>query len=190
MYRVLTFTVLLCILLTVPALANSLWTDEAANIYRDKVAGEVGDLITIVIVEKSSASQRASTETSQGSAMNGGPGLGIFDFVKTFSLNYDDKNAADGLTTRQGLLDARITAQIIGKQPNGNLMVRGRKTIIINGENQEIEITGVIRKENIKPDNTIESIYMTDVEIRYTGEGVVGDKQKSGLFEKLFNWLF
>lgn len=190
MYRVLTFTVVLCVLLTAPALANSLWTDEAANIYCDKVATEVGDLITIVIVEKSSASQRASTETSQGSAVSGGPGLGIFDFVKAFSLNYDDKNGADGLTTRQGLLDARITAQIIAKQPNGNLVVRGRKTIFINGENQEIEITGVIRKENIKPDNTIESIYMTDVEIRYTGQGVVGDKQKAGLLERLFNWLF
>lgn len=190
MYRVLVYTVLLCILVAFPVGATSLWSDEAANLYRDKVASEIGDLVTIIIVEKSNATQRASTETSQGAALSGGPGLGIFDFVKTFSVNYDDKNGADGMTTRQGLLDARITAQIIDRLPNGTLVIRGTKIIAINGENQEIEITGVVRQADIKKNNTIESTYMTDVEIRYTGQGTVGNKQKPGLLERFFNWLF
>ncbi|AZR73848.1 flagellar biosynthesis protein FlgH [Anoxybacter fermentans] len=190
MKRVIIYALLFCLLLPISVSATSLWDDKAADIYKDKVASEIGDLVTIIIVEKSSASQKASTETSQDSSLGAGPGLGIFDFIKTFSLKYSDKNEADGVTVRQGLLNAQITARVIDKQPNGNLVVRGLKTININGESQEIEITGVIRQRDIKADNTIESIYMSDVEIRYTGEGVVGDKQKSGIFEKIFNWLF
>lgn len=183
-------TLLFIIFLTIPVFAISLWSDQAANLYRDKVAMDVGDVVTIIIVEKSNATQQASTATSQNSSVGAGPGLGIFEFVKTFQLKYDDKSGADGLTTRAGLLNAQISAQIVDRQPNGNLVVRGRKTIIINGENQEIEITGVIRPQDIKLDNTIESTYVTDVEIRYTGQGAVGDKQKTGILEKLFNWLF
>ena len=184
------YALVICMFVTAPVGATSLWSDNAANLYKDKVASDIGDILTIIIVEQSNASQQASTATSQNSSVGAGPGLGIFEFVKTFQLKYDDKNGADGVTTRQGLLNARISAQVIDKQPNGNLIIRGKKTIIINGENQEIEITGVVRKDDVRYDNTVQSIYMTDVEIRYTGKGTVGDKQKTGILEKLFNWLF
>lgn len=184
----------LCLLLFwLPAqtiFAESLWVDEAANIYQDKVASAIGDLVTIIVTEESKATQKASTNTSQDSKVSGGPGLGIFDFVKSFSVDYDDKNSADGSTTRQDALDASITAQIVAIQPNGNFMIRGYKMINLNGENQEMEISGIIRQEDIKANNTIQSTYMTDVEIRYSGQGVVSDKQKAGLLEKFFNWLF
>lgn len=188
--RVTVTTLILCLLFTIPIAAESLWDDKAADMYKDDIARDIGDLVTIIIVEKSSASQKASTETSQETAVDAGPGLGIFDFVKTFSFDYSDENGADGSTVREGLLNARITAQIIDKQPNGNLIVQGLKSIKINGEKQEIQITGVIRQKDVKPDNTVESTYMADVEIGYSGEGTVGDKQKPGLFERLFNWLF
>lgn len=190
MSRKIICILLFCLFMTVPVSATSLWSDQAANIYKDRIAMDIGDIVTIIIVERSNASQQASTETSQNSFVGAGPGLGIFEFVKTFQLKYDDKNGADGMTTRQGLLNARISAQVIDRQPNGNLVLRGRKTIMINGENQDIEITGIVRKDDIRFDNTVESIYMTDVEIRYTGQGTVGDKQKTGILEKLFNWLF
>lgn len=173
-----------------PVLAISLWDDQAANVYKDKVAREIGDLVTIVIVENSKASQEASTDTSQETSIGAGPGLGIFDFVEAFSLKYDDSNGAEGETTRQGSLSASITAQVIDKQPNGNLVIRGYKSIVVNGENQEIEIVGVIRPEDISSNNTIQSIYVADAEIKYDGEGDVGDKQKPGLVEKLLNWFF
>lgn len=190
MRRTTACALLICFLFTTPILAISLWDDQAADVYKDKVAREIGDLITIIIVEKSTATQEASTETTQESSVGAGPGLGIFDFVQSFSLKYDDANGAEGETKRQGSLSASITAQVIDKQPNGNLVVRGYKSIVINGENQELEIVGVIRSADITPNNTIQSIYMTDVEISYTGEGIVGDKQKAGLLEKLFNWFF
>lgn len=181
---------LLCCLPTEITLAESLWVDEAAEVYQDEIASAIGDLVTIIVTEESKATQKASTKTSQDSSVSGGPGLGVFDFVKSFSVDYDDNNSADGTTTRQDALDANITAQIVAIQPNGNLIIRGYKMINLNGENQEMEISGVIRQEDIKADNTIQSTYMTDVEIRYSGHGVIGDKQKAGLLEKFFNWLF
>ncbi|MCK4257468.1 MAG: flagellar basal body L-ring protein FlgH [Halanaerobiales bacterium] len=192
MYRIIgcLLSCLLFFAIPVPASANSLWIDDAADVYKNHVALDIGDLVMIIISEKSTASQQASTETSQDTSLAAGPGLGIFSFVENFSLSYDDKNGADGSTSRQGTLTAVITAQVVGKQPNGNLMVRGYKMININEEKQEIEIFGVIRPDDVQADNTIESRYMTDVEINFTGQGVVGDKQKAGLFEKIFNWLF
>ena len=181
---------LFCCLSTEIIFAESLWVDGAADIYQDKIASTIGDLVTIIVTEESKATQKASTQTSQDSSVSGGPGLGVFDFVKSFSVDYDDNNSADGSTTRQDALDANITAQIVAIQPNGNLVIRGYKLINLNGENQEMEISGVIRQEDIKANNTIQSTYMTDVEIRYSGHGVIGDKQKAGLLEKFFNWLF
>lgn len=190
MPKILFYFVIFCLILTAPALATSLWVDSAAEVYQDDIAREIGDLLTIIIVENSAATQKASTKTSQDSEVGAGPGAGIFDFVDTFSLKYDDQNSADGTTTRQGTISANITVQIIDKQPNGNLIVQGFKKINVNGEVQEIEITGVIRLQDINSDNTIQSTYMMDTEIRFSGQGVVGDKQNAGLLERLFNWLF
>ena len=74
--------------------------------------------------------------------------------------------------------------------PNGLLRIEGRQNITVNGEVQEIIVTGLVRSKDIASDNTVLSTYVADAEIIFTGNGSLGDKQMPGLLTRLFNWLF
>ncbi len=190
-YWVLTilFLILVC---TLPVLAddNSLWTDNAANIYQDRPDYQDGDIITVVIEEEADAIQSANTSTSQNSSVDAEAGLGIFSFLKAFGFAYSDSGSADGETSRSGTLRADITTQIEELMPNGNIRIVGYKNIKINGEEQEIKLSGVIRPEDISLDNTISSKKIADANIEYEGEGTVAEKQPPGFFKQILNFIF
>ena len=169
---------------------SSLWSDESADIYKDRKEHVRGDIITVLIKEDANAIQSANTSTSQESDVDAQAGFGIFKFLKAFGFGYSDSGSADGQTSRSGILEADITTQIIEVYENGNLKISGKKNININGEKQSIKLTGIIRPEDITLDNTISSKKIADADIEYEGEGPVGDKQKTGIIEKLFNWIF
>lgn len=173
--------------------ATSLWGAEgsAASLFTDHKATGVGDLLTIVIVERAEATQSAKTSTGKDASFSIGPGLGILQAsIPLVGAGGGDKLASSGVTTRGGTLSAKMTAKVIEVLPNGNLVIEGRQTITLNGENQEIVITGVIRPHDVSPDNTVLSTYVADARIAYKGAGALGDKQQPGILTRLFNWLF
>lgn len=98
--------------------------------------------------------------------------------------------SASGSTARGGTLEAKMTTRVVEIFPNGNLRIEGRQRIVINGEDQEIVVSGVVRPRDISPDNTVLSTYVADAEIVFNGTGVVGDKQTPGLLTRLLDWLF
>jgi len=101
-----------------------------------------------------------------------------------------DNFRGGGSTTRGGSLNARMTAQVVDVLPNGVLRIEGRQTIIVNGEEQVIVVSGLVRPQDIKPDNTVLSTFVADATITYQGTGPIGDKQQPGLLTRLLNWLF
>ena len=74
--------------------------------------------------------------------------------------------------------------------PNGVLRIEGRQKIVINGEEQEIVISGLVRSRDVAPDNTVLSTFVADAEIAFVGSGIVADKNNPGILTRLFNWLF
>ncbi|MBO8126115.1 MAG: flagellar basal body L-ring protein FlgH [Firmicutes bacterium] len=177
--------------LPVGAAANSLWTEAGGNLFLDTKASEVGDLVTIIIVEESQATQKALTQTKKSGSVGVGPGLGILSNVlPEITGSGEDSMNASGTTTRGGSLEAKVTVQVAEVLPNGNLFLKGSQKIIINGEEQNIQVTGVVRPEDIRSDNTVLSTYVANAKITYTGEGPIGDRQKPGILTKLFHWLF
>jgi flagellar L-ring protein precursor FlgH len=76
--------------------------------------------------------------------------------------------------------------------PNGNLVIDGRREVIVNNETQLLYVTGIVRPEDIGPGNTVLSSYIADAKITYTGSGVVSDKQRVGWFVRLIDkiWPF
>lgn len=175
---------------TLAAEDNSLWSDDSADIYKDRKEHEEGDIITVLIKEDASAIQSANTNTSQSSEVDAEAGFGILSFLKAFGFGYSDSGSADGETTRSGTLEADITTQITDIRENGNLKIKGTKNININGEKQAIKLTGVIRPKDIELDNTISSKNIANADIEYEGEGPVGDKQDPGVLKKFLNWIF
>lgn len=184
-----------------PSEDGSFWTDDAAlnSMFADAKARDVGDIVTIKIVESSKASNSASTSTGKNTALT----LGIDKFLgiengypkagSTFNpfsrIEGAMKNSFDGKgdTTRKGDLSAYMTAKVIDKIPNGNLVIAGSREVLINNEKQLIILTGTIRERDIAPDNVIKSTYISDAKIIYTGVGDVDDTQRQGWLARFLN---
>ncbi|MFO7264667.1 MAG: flagellar basal body L-ring protein FlgH [Limnochordales bacterium] len=179
--------------LALPAAANggSLWRD-GDSLFSDRKARRVGDLVTIIIVERAQATQTASTQTGREGALQVGP-ISLADLlpvIPPISGSASDKSNSSGSTTRGGSVNARMTAKVVEVLPNGNLVIEGRQTIVINGEEQVIVVSGIVRPQDIEPDNTVLSTYIADATIVYNGTGPIGDAQEPGLLTRLLNWLF
>ncbi len=198
--KLMTFSLCLILIMgaviwsTAPLMATSLWDNEGGDLFgdrnRDQRASQVGDLVTVIIIEEAQATQEAASDGSKSSEVEAGPGLGIFNFFDAFSIGGGDRFDTGGTTTRSGAITAEMTVQIKDVLENGNYSIQGSKSIIVNEEEQEIELTGIIRPDDINLDNTIESTYIADVKIEFHGEGVIGDYQEPGIVTRFLRWLF
>lgn len=186
--------ILLCLLVSISVCgATSLWSDNAssASMFADRRAKAVGDTITVIIEEETTAVNKAGTNTSKKTDVNVGGGAGpIYKAVVPASAGYSDSYNSAGSTTRSNSLSAKVTVQVTEVQPNGNLVVSGTQSVKVNGENQKITILGTLRPDDISADNTVLSTALSNAEIKVDGKGSIGSKQKPGIINRLFGWLF
>ena len=175
------------------AIAGGLY-GSGVTLYSDHRAHGVGDIVTIEIVEVSSASNEASTELSKehDSSMDLSAGTGALDFIPMAGYNTSNSNeySGEGKTSRKGNLKAKITAVIKDILPNGNLLIEGSRIVEINGEKQITVLTGVIRPADITPANTVYSYNIAEAQITFKGSGSVQTSQRPGFFAKIVNWIF
>ena len=188
--KILSLFLVIVFLISLPAAATSLWSDNSQDLYQDYPDYEMGDIITVLIEENASAIQSANSDASQSSNYNAQEGGGILDFLPFFDFSYSDSETADGETQRSGTLQADITTEVVELRENGNLQIKGSKRVKINGEIQTIILEGVIRPQDINFDNEVSSKRVSNANIEYEGEGVVGDKQDPGVLTRLFNFIF
>ncbi len=203
------------LLLSHMSYAQSLWQAREemgrTSFFVDRRAYRVGDILTVLIEEKSSAEVVANTKTERDSTIKDEVkswikvilnGLGILPDIKAIttaasnlpkietdaSHEYESK----GKSTRGQKLTAQITVKIVEILPNGNFVVEGSRQVTVNGENQMITLVGEVRPEDISSDNTILSSKIANAQIFCKGKGVIGDKHKKGILEWLFDiaWLF
>ena len=83
-----------------------------------------------------------------------------------------------------------MTVQVIEVKPNDNLVVSGTQSIKQNKDLHQITITGVVRPDDIKPDNTVLSSYVANAEVKFDGKGPLNSKQRQGILTQVFNILF
>ncbi len=181
---------------------GSIWKGAGTSntFFLDQRAGFVGDIITIKIVEVSTASEKATTDTSKASDIQAGISniLGLetnkfpssIDPSKIIGAATKNDFAGSGETTRTGSLSATITARIVDVLPNGNLAVEGKRELYVNNEKKEILVQGIVRQKDIAYDNSILSTQIADAKIIYTGIGVVGEKQFPGWLARLVDMVW
>jgi len=87
-------------------------------------------------------------------------------------------------------MEATISARVMEVLDNGNLSIEGRRQLTVNEEDQFIIITGIIRPEDITADNVIESQFIADARIVYTGKGVINDKMRPGWLTRILDWVW
>lgn len=175
------------------ALATSLWPGQPGSLYTVQRSWRLGDLVTVIVVEQAQATQTASTETAKKSGM--GVEMDTMLPLQPWDrvggeLEGGDTLKATGKTVRGGTLRARVTTQVVEVESGGNLRIEGRQSIVLNGETQEIVLSGVIRSRDVQPDNTILSTSIADAQITYKGVGTLGAKQQQGVLTRFFHWLF
>ncbi len=182
-----------------PVAAGSLWpADDRAFFYGDRKAFRVGDVLTIQVAESAKASNTANTDLSRKSAnkaeltaMLGLQGaLAKSDLTNLIDVTSDSSHAGSGSTKREGQLTASITAVVKDVLPNGNLVIQGRRAVVVNNEEQFMTLTGIVRQEDIGRNNALSSSQIADARITFGGMGVIADKQRSGWGTWVFDWLF
>ena len=153
-------------------------------------AFEVGDIVTVLVVETASASTTAKTDANSKSEVSGGPGLGILNQITDWGLETETKFKGDGKSSRTGALNTQMSTRVVEQLPNGNLRLQGERVVEINGERQIITLTGIVRPRDVRADNTIESTLIADAQISYSGSGAVTDAHSPGLITRIANFLF
>jgi len=174
-----------------PAAADSLWSPDSPGLFRDVKAMKVGDLVTVLVVETASSSQKASTDYDKSFEHANEAGVGAFlKLVPDLRFSSEQAGKASGETTLTGRLLAKVTVTVTRVLPNGNLEIQGQRLLQTNDEKQEITVSAVARPEDIGQDNTISSTFLSDVKIKYVGKGPGGDRQREGIISKLLKWIF
>jgi flagellar L-ring protein precursor FlgH len=175
-----------------PPATGSLWDDRAGSLYDDFKARRVGDLVTIVVVENTTAAARANTAVQKSESASTTAGVGpLLNFLwpELGASGRTDSNT-QGNTARAGTLQTRITVQVVETYPQGVLRVEGRRTLKINEETQTLVFSGLVRIRDIRADNTVPSTAIANAEIYFEGNGIVGSRQREGILTRLFKIIF
>lgn len=192
-----------------PVQTASLWTEDAplTRAYQDKRAKEIGDLVTVVVVESSEASREASTDVSRDSQVNAGISglLGMSDhmglgadlyesakFKPSIGATTNNLFKGSGSTSQKDVLRTRVAARIVNILDDGNLVLEGRRQVRVHEDTQFLFVRGIARPEDISNSNTVASASLADAQIIYTGKGLVSDQQRPGWMYRVVDkvWPF
>jgi len=182
--------------------SGSIWQSSSGGLVEDFKARTRGDTLTVVITETASASKEATTGTSRKTELAAGiPNLlGLettavskwMDLTKMLNADASSKFDGSGSTTRKEKLNATITAQVVDVLANGNLLIEGRRNVMVNNEDQIIVLEGVVRPKDISADNIVSSAQIADARITYSGKGIISDRQRPGWLMNIIDkvWPF
>jgi flagellar L-ring protein precursor FlgH len=151
---------------------------------RDVRASQVYDLVTIVVLDNSSATSTGITNTARKSSVDAsitslaGPKSPTGALANLANASNNTQLQGQGTTSRGTTLSTTMTAEVTSVLPNGNLVVEGQKEILVNSEKQVITLRGIVRPEDISPVNTVASGSVARIQILVNGKGVVNDAVK------------
>ncbi|OOZ41502.1 flagellar basal body L-ring protein [Solemya pervernicosa gill symbiont] len=172
-------------------------------LFEDRKARRVGDIITVVLSETTSAKKSSNVSTTKdnsveisaptvfGSVLEMKPKSLIkgLDANLTSAQGFDGSGGAD----QSNSLSGTITVTVSEVMPNGNLRISGEKWMQLNQGEEFIRITGLVRADDLKSDNTILSTQVADAQITYSGKGFVAASNEMGWMARFFNsgvWPF
>ncbi|MCW2381536.1 MULTISPECIES: flagellar basal body L-ring protein FlgH [unclassified Sphingobium] len=156
-------------------------------------AASVGDVITILLVERTQASKSTSANTNRaGSIGLTPPSTGPFS--KLFSGSDIASGGTQGFTgkgdaAQSNALSGEITVTIARVYPNGTMLVRGQKALTLNRGDEYVQISGLVRQADIGPDNRILSTRVADARITYTGKGEIARASRQGWLQRFFSMI-
>jgi flagellar L-ring protein precursor FlgH len=170
-----------------PNQANALWRSGSRAFFKDQRAAQVGDIVTVLVHMNDAANLKNVTDASRTSSETGGMpeffGMQkllpktIVDPAKLLSVSSSNSNNGTGQIQRNEAVTLRLAGVVTQVLPNGNLVVAARQEFRVNSELRELQVTGVIRPQDIASDNTVLHDRMAEARIAYGGRGQLTDLQ-------------
>jgi flagellar L-ring protein FlgH len=170
---------------------NSLWTDGRKGFFKDQRAARVGDILTIMVDIKDTATlENSSTKTRAATENMDMPGLfgletQLNKVLPTGTLpnnlvttNSATNNNGKGTIEREEEIELKIAAVITQILPNGNMVITGTQQVRVNNERRDLTVAGVIRPQDIDASNSITYEKIAEARISYGGEGMLTDVAK------------
>ena len=189
-----------------PGVTASLWKESRGGneLFRDDRAFQPMDLITITVSEKDTGTREANTdtksETTLSAALKNFFGLEVFgedanpsiDPSALINATSSNEFKGKGKTDRKGTLTAKISAMVAEVLPSGIIRIEGKKIVAVNGEEQVMVISGLVRPRDVTSDNEVDSSKIANMRIDYYGRGVVDEAQSPGWGSRIIRtvWPF
>jgi flagellar L-ring protein FlgH len=171
---------------------GSLWPDSGEDLLQDRTARREGDIITILIFENQRSSFSASTNANKNDATNINAGIGpiLSRLIPNLRVGASSTVNGDGSTVQNGRFVGRMSAIVRKVHPNGTMEIEGIREIQTNRESQILKLTGMVRRYDVRSDNTVLSENIANASIKAEGKGMIYDRQRKGILTRLVDWLF
>ena len=174
-----------------PATGSIYQAAYARPLFEDRRARNVGDTITINLVERNTAQKSANANATRNGSMTAG--IGPISRLPLSGLNgleleadAESEFAGKGAAAANNAFNGTITVTVIDVYPNGNLLVSGEKMVAINQGNEFIRFSGVINPNNVTAANTVQSTQVADARIEYRGSGFIDESNTMGWLQRFF----
>lgn len=177
---------------------NSLWRSGSRAFFKDQRAAQVGDIVTVLVNINDAANLKNVTSAARNSSENAAmPNFfGLEKLVPSnvnpsslLKANSDNNNAGTGQIQRNEAVTLRLAGVVTQVLPNGNLVVAARQQFVVNSELRDLQVTGVIRPQDIASDNTVQHDRMAEARIAYGGRGQLTELQRARWGQQMIDIL-
>ncbi|MBM3601737.1 MAG: flagellar basal body L-ring protein FlgH [Alphaproteobacteria bacterium] len=173
--------------------ANSLWRPGSKTFLKDQRAARVGDILTadVSVADRATMENETSRERSNSDALDLGsmfgyaksvrsllPGSPAFDPTAALGSSSQGKFTGTGSSARSETVRFKMAVVIVDQLRNGNFVISGKQELRVNNELREVQVAGIVRPQDIDPDNIVTSDKIAEARITYGGRGVLSDYQQ------------
>ncbi len=155
-------------------------------------AAAVGDLLTIVLVERTQAAKTSVATTGRSGEIGLSPPikgpLSLFT-PQEFNMGGDSSFNGKGQAAQSNTLSGEVSVTVAEVYPNGTMLVRGEKLIELQRGDEYVRFAGLVRQSDVSADNRVPSTRVADAKITYTGKGDIARASRQGWLQRFFTML-
>lgn len=163
-----------------------------AGLHEGQRARQVGDLVTVVLVESIGTSKSTSAQTAKGGSFGvTPPSAGPLSFLNPEALKAasDSSFKGGGSAAQRSTLNGAVAVTITEVRPGGTALVAGERHMSLSQGKEWVQFAGIVRLADIGSDNRVLSTQVADARIIYSGQGAIQQASKPGWLSRFFNFV-
>ena len=166
------------------------------GLFADRRAMRVGDVLSVVLDERTISSKKADTEVKKDNSIDFkestilGTGVSLGDYGLGTAISQGRDFSGESSSDQSNSLTGRIAVTVAEVLPNGLMVVRGEKWMTLNRGEEFIRVSGLVRPEDVEPDNSVSSTRLANARITYSGTGELANSNKQGWVTRFFNTAY